>query len=523
VVDNIIIERAVFIENILGLYLTRNRIWVVPFVPNFYSTYPSLQKTQASDVIMRQDEDVVVFDTATTTTNDDYQEQANALYKGAALAPMVRASTTPLRALALQYGADFIYTEELVDRSVSETTRVENHELGTIDYVKDVSKLSAKTRKKLQQQNNRPCLIIRIDPSIETKKLVCQLGTGEPELALPAARHVYKDVAAIDINMGCPKKFSVSGGMGSALLKDPERACRILKSLRAEIPRPISCKIRLLETVGSTVEYIEAMMNAGANAVAIHARRVGHDTTLAADWDTLQEVMGLLRPKYPTFPFLLNGDFYERQERYDMVEKTKASGVLLGRPALYNTSIFRNMAEPLEDKTVVVQEYVKSAARYDMHYKNAKYVICEMMNNRRAPSHRVPYLPQKFPGGQTIATTCDCQSMEAMFKVWNVQWSSSPTTCKRSTMLPESSTTTLAPGEHKYADSYFLGPQKDKSEPDAKRMKIGIGQENHQVVNEEDKRGSEESASTADPKSSNKPTKDTKDTINYDEDKKVDD
>eukprot|EP00980_Cylindrotheca_fusiformis_P006207 scaffold1327_cov124-Cylindrotheca_fusiformis.AAC.11 len=372
----------------------------------------------------------------------EIQDQANSIYKGEALAPMVRASTTPLRTLSLQYGADFCYTEELVDRSITDTMRVKNDALGTIDYVKDVSKLSKKTQRKLQRDNNRPCLILRIDPKLEssTNKLVCQLGSGEPELALPAAKHVYKDVAAIDINMGCPKKFSVSGGMGSALLKDPERASRIVKTLRAEIPRPVSVKIRLLPTIQETIDFCHAMVNAGANAIAIHARRPGTDSTVNADWESLEEVLGLLRPKYPDIPLLVNGDFYEREERRKFMDRTQVNGFLLGRPALYNTSTFLPMQTPLVDKTKVVQEYLRHSMRYEIHYKNAKYVICEMMNNRRAPTDRVPFLPQVFNG-----------------------WSTSAKLVKE-----------MTPGEHRYEDSYFL--KRDQAngqvlQSDAKRSK----------------------------------------------------
>lgn len=445
----------------------------------------------------------------------DYQEQANELYKGAALAPMVRASTTPLRALALQYGADFVYTEELVDRSITLTTRVENSELGTIDYIKDTSQLSAKTQRKLAKEG-RPCLLLRLDPTLEisTKKLVCQLGTGEPELALAAAKHVYRDMAAIDINMGCPKKFSVSGGMGSALLNDPDRAQRILRTLRTEIPRPISCKIRLLETTQKTLDFVEGMINAGANAVAIHARTVGHDATHKADWDTLKECLGLLRPKYPNFPFLVNGDFYDRQELDDCLEATKASGVLLGRPALYNTSIFRKLPLPLVDKSTVIQEYLQSAVRYDIHYKNTKYVICEMMNNRRAPTERVPYLPQAYEGGQTIAKTCNCQNHKEMCQVWNVEWSQAN--------YLKSSVQALAPGEHRYEDSYFLTKQQKRrdengdvaitaaEQPEPKRMKTCTDNGGKEEVKEEN--GSNDYEKTKDKKNgTNKESATTKD------------
>ena len=49
-------------------------------------------------------------------------------------------------------------------------------------------------------------------------------GTADPQRALAVAKMVEKDVAAVDINMGCPKEFSVKGGMGAALLSQPDKA-----------------------------------------------------------------------------------------------------------------------------------------------------------------------------------------------------------------------------------------------------------------------------------------------------------
>jgi tRNA-dihydrouridine synthase 2 len=127
----------------------------------------------------------------------DLDEQARELYQGRILAPMVRASTTPLRAVALHYGAHAVYSEELVDRSITSTLRQLNPTLGTIDYVKDPANIPKKTLKRLEKEN-RPSLLLRIDPTLEANKLVLQIGTGEPELALPAAKHVYQDVSSID-------------------------------------------------------------------------------------------------------------------------------------------------------------------------------------------------------------------------------------------------------------------------------------------------------------------------------------
>jgi tRNA-dihydrouridine synthase 2 len=404
------------------------------------------------------------------------QQKALSLYRGQALAPMVRASSIPLRILALQYGADCVYTEELVDRSLIETVRVENHALGTIDYIKDPRFLSKRTQRKFQEQNDRQCIILRIDPHRERGRIVCQLGTGEPDLALQAARHVCGDVDGIDINMGCPKKFSVSGGMGSALLSDPVRAARIVRTLRDNIPTvPVSCKIRLLPTTQQTVEFIDTMIHDGrVSAIAIHARTVGHDATIDADWTALKEVLHIVRAKYPTFPFLVNGDFYDRQERTDFLQQTKVNGVLLGRPALYNTSTFLPLQEGLLDKTAVIQEYIKLSVRYDAHYKNSKYVICEMMTNRRTPPRRVPSMPIKFEDGQSIATTCDCTSLQAMCTVWNVNYEDAlslrskevnGTIATQTTIGMETPTIQSAmEDERRYDDSYFLKHEEKKDQ-----------------------------------------------------------
>jgi tRNA-dihydrouridine synthase 2 len=328
---------------------------------------------------------------AESTSTLSVEERASQLYQGECLAPMVRASSTPLRTLALRYGADLCYTEEFIDRSLQDTVRVENTALGTIDYLKNRSNISE--RQNRIEGGPRTLLLLRIDPKLERGKLVCQIGTGEPELAVAAALHVHQDVAAIDVNMGCPKKFSVSGGMGSALLSDPQRACQIIRKLTDAVssnttgivaPIPVSAKIRLLKDVQSTVDFITALVSAGAKAVAIHGRTVGVPEQNPADWETLESVVTLVKSKFPNVPILINGDFYTRDEFTSFRKRTGASGVLLARPALYNASIFRKPTEPegsygyqsplLLDKTCVIQEYLKEAIKYDAHYKNVKYV-----------------------------------------------------------------------------------------------------------------------------------------------------
>ena len=481
--------------------------------------------TKIASVDVAQQQPAVLSSPNTTplkvVAGDPIQERANQLYRGYLLAPMVRASTTPLRTLALRYGANAVFSEELVDRSISSTIRQEDKEKGWVDFVKDLSNASAKTKRRMARENHEgPPLLLRIDQNVERGKLILQIGSGEPELALAAAQKVQHDVDAIDINMGCPKKFSVSGGMGSALLDDADRACRILKTLREGIPHlPISCKIRLLSepkettttstnkegkrphkkskqspaapppatppSIPRTMEFIDALVQKGGiHALAIHGRTVGHDATIPAAWDALKQVVQHTKKAYPHLPVLVNGDFYTQQEMVDFMKESHADGVLLARPALYNPSIFRRPQDDvpptmdlgyqsplLEDRTRVIQEYLREALKYNMHYKNVKYVLCEIMNNRRAPSHRVHLMPQIFPGEQTIGKICACQSLEEMFQVWDIAKESDT---EEGTAHSTANSNGAAPaGDHKYEDEYLLNRMGSDAIPN-KRPRVEV-------------------------------------------------
>jgi len=164
------------------------------------------------------------------------------------LAPMVRVGELPTRLLALQYGADLVWGPETIDRAIIGSTRVLNDKTNCIEYTKP----------------NR--VIYRIHPS-EQNRLVYQMGSANAELAVEAAKIVARDVAGIDLNCGCPKHFSIHGGMGAALLKDIPRLEGILKALVEQVGKVydigISCKIRLLATDGETHDMVRRLCRTG--------------------------------------------------------------------------------------------------------------------------------------------------------------------------------------------------------------------------------------------------------------------
>lgn len=160
-----------------------------------------------------------------------------------------------MRLLALEFGADIVYSEELIDWKMMKCQRRVNSVLGTVDFVDPLdSSVIFRTCEK------------------ERGKVILQIGTASADRALAVAKLVEKDVAGIDINMGCPKEFSVRGGMGAALAANMENAKKILTTLVTSLSVPVTCKIRIRKTTEETIAHVKELASTGIAAIAIHGR-----------------------------------------------------------------------------------------------------------------------------------------------------------------------------------------------------------------------------------------------------------
>ncbi|RWS03170.1 tRNA-dihydrouridine(20) synthase-like [NAD(P)+], partial [Dinothrombium tinctorium] len=202
------------------------------------------------------------------------------------------------------------------------------------------------------------------------------------------------DVSGIDINMGCPKEFSIKGGMGAALLAQPEKIKKILTTLVENVSLPITCKIRVLPDLNDTINLVKLIESCGVRAIAIHGRtrmeRPQHknrNTYIAA---IVKEVKVPIIAKFvkALFAFLSNlqlnfsGGSGEIQEYTDIdtfKNETNASSVMLSRAAEHNCSIFRK--EGLLPLDTVICSYLQYAVKYDNHVSNTKYCIQQMLGS----------------------------------------------------------------------------------------------------------------------------------------------
>lgn len=278
---------------------------------------------------------------------------------------MVRIGELPMRLLALRYGANLVWGPEIVDKALLSGTPVErvvNDRINCIDFVKPPS--------------NK--VLFRVHP-LEANRLIFQLGSASPELAVEAAKLVANDVAGIDLNCGCPKHFSVHAGMGAGLLKNQDRLVSILDALVNEIGKPykisISCKIRLLETKEDTLKLVERICDTGVRAITVHCRTTPMRNTEPADRSYLSEIVGVCRNK--DVSILVNGDVLSYNDGLDVIEKYGVDGVLIARAAERNVSCFR-IEGPLSSFKVA-EEFLKMALEVDNNFGNTKYCLNQIM------------------------------------------------------------------------------------------------------------------------------------------------
>lgn len=292
------------------------------------------------------------------------------------LAPMVRSGELPSRLLALKYGADLVWGPETVDRSMIGTTRHFNPITSTIDFTRPPSNGSKNPSSKKES------LIYRLHPVKERGKLIFQIGTASPETAVQAAKMVAEDVAGIDVNAGCPKPFSTSGGMGAALLREPERLASILTALVQEIGEVyqigISVKIRLLETSDKTAALVRTLCGTGITGLTVHCRTTPMRPRERAIRDQLRMIADICREE--GVACLMNGDVRDRDEAVKLTQEYGADGAMIATAAEANSSCFRSEAEGgLLPWKEVVYEYMKLALEVDNKYGNTKFLLSQIL------------------------------------------------------------------------------------------------------------------------------------------------
>lgn len=145
----------------------------------------------------------------------------------------------------------------------------------------------------------------------------------------------------VDINLGCPAPRVVRKGVGSAMLKDRRLLAAVLTSMRAATKLPLSAKIRAgFDDSDGVLEIARIVEDSGADFITVHPRRRADFYQGVADWRIVALLTSRLR-----IPVVGNGDIWYAQDALRLERETGCAAIMIGRPALRNPWIFRQLAD----------------------------------------------------------------------------------------------------------------------------------------------------------------------------------
>ncbi len=236
------------------------------------------------------------------------------------MAPMAGVSNLPFRLIAREAGAALVFTETV-------------------------------SAKGLVQGGRKTWRLLNSSP--REAPVAFQLFGSDPEILAEACRRLEGNGAVwIDLNAGCPVKKFIKNRAGSALLRDVERAARVVRAMRRNFSGTLSVKMRSGWDADSlnAPEVARIVAAEGAELISVHGRTRAQQYTGSADRDVIRRVVEAV----PETPVLANGDITRPDDVFSMLRETRAAGVMIGRGAMGNPWIFeqtlaRAQGRPIRD------------------------------------------------------------------------------------------------------------------------------------------------------------------------------
>lgn len=256
------------------------------------------------------------------------------------LAPMAGICNSAFRRIVKEMGSGLIYAEMVSDKALVYDNKKTNDMLYFTEY-------------------ERP--------------IVQQIFGSDATSFVKAAKIVYEKMKPdiIDINMGCPvPKVAVSAQAGAALLKDSDKVKNIVEEVVKSVPIPITVKIRSGWDKNSinAVEIAKVCEEAGASAICIHPRTRSQRYEGLSDWNIIKEVKNNV-----SIPVIGNGDIKNIYDAKRMIDETNCDAIMIGRAALGNPWLIRDIINYLDKGTIPIE--ISKKEKIDMCIKHMEYLL----------------------------------------------------------------------------------------------------------------------------------------------------
>ena len=272
-----------------------------------------------------------------------------------ALAPMAGISDLPYRVICREFGCGLTVSEMV-------------------------------SAKGLLYKNEKTFAMLQIDEA--ERPTAIQLFGSVPEELAEAAKIVEAQGAdIIDFNMGCPVPKVVNNGEGSALMKVPELAGKILEAMVKAVRVPVTVKFRAGwdEEHRNAVEIAKIAEASGVAAVAVHGRTRNQFYMGKADWEIIRRVKEAVR-----IPVFGNGDVFTAGDGLRMFKETNCDGLMLARGAYGNPWLFTQLRAALAGKDIPAVTAGEKLQQIILHatalvdFKGEKVAIREMRSHASA-------------------------------------------------------------------------------------------------------------------------------------------
>jgi tRNA-dihydrouridine synthase 4 len=256
-------------------------------------------------------------------------------------APMVRYSRLPFRITVLNHGCQIAYTPMIIAQ----------------EFIASPIARDCDFQMLCQQDDYPP----------RDRPVIVQFAASNPSYFAKAAQLVSRFADGADLNCGCPQRWAIQEGIGSALLAEPQKIFEMVRETFNCIDKafPVSVKIRLQPKkeasgevdVSASVETARQIESAGASWITIHARTaIQRSATTEPNWAAFREVVQSLK-----VPVVANGSIFFLADADEIHCQTGCSGVMAARGLLANPGMFAGDSQTTNQ---VIREFVENSCNY---------------------------------------------------------------------------------------------------------------------------------------------------------------